>query len=147
MERQQIRCNAILSFRCLTGKYGKKWDNSKLRVEVSCLNVVNMYNKKIGGADICDEMVVLHLFDKTVVNSWVENKRDCKSEKAKSKSIMDLLNFRLDLEYLDEYLVSGTKKRRTAEEVELKEEASWKKRQRRRKTNSPIGLSQKTCHQ
>ncbi|KAG5888303.1 hypothetical protein JTB14_022191 [Gonioctena quinquepunctata] len=76
------------------------------------------------GVDVCDQMMeyygsffrtrrwtvktILHLFDLAIVNSWIEYRRDCRSQNFESKQIMDLLEFRLSL---GEYLVAVTKKR------------------------------------
>lgn len=75
----------------------------------------------MGSVDICDQMEcyrtffktlkwtlkeILALFELSVVNSWMEYRRDCKHNKYKGKYVMDFLTFRLNLA---EYLLSGTK--------------------------------------
>lgn len=52
------------------------------------------------------------MFDLAIVNSWMEYKIDAKSQNIITKP-MDLLDFRLNL---DEYLVSGAKKRLSDDE-------------------------------
>lgn len=100
----------------------KTWDKAtNSHIILPCPNVVKMYNEKMGSVDICDQMMecyrtffktlkwtlkeILALFDLSVVNSWMEYRRDCKHNKYKGKYIMDFLTFRLNLA---EYLLSGT---------------------------------------
>ncbi|KAG5869859.1 hypothetical protein JTB14_005386 [Gonioctena quinquepunctata] len=71
----------------------KRWDKIRReRVEVTCPKVVSIYNKKMGGVDLADQMieyyrsffktkkwsfkVILHLFDLAVVNSCMEYRND-----------------------------------------------------------------------
>lgn len=106
----------------------KRWDKTKKqRVEVTCPKVVSMYNKNMGGVDLCDQMIeyyrsffktkkwtlklILHLFDLAIVNSWMEYRRDMKS--SNRSNVKDLLTFRLEL---GEYLISRTKKRPNADD-------------------------------
>lgn len=117
----------------------QRWDKThKTFKDISCPNVVRMYNQKMGGVDITDQMMeyyrsffktrkwtfklILHLFDLAIVNSWMEYRDDIRSSASASKpKILDLLEFRLNL---GEYLIhSGPGKRpRTDEENETGDE-------------------------
>lgn len=111
----------------------KRWDKSKKeRIEVPCPNVVKLYNERMGGVDIFDQMmeyyrtyfrtkkwtvkVILHLFDLAIVNSWMEYRRDCRNARVKA---LKLLDFRLNL---GEYLTSGAIERIDEEEANTEDE-------------------------
>lgn len=110
-----------------------RWEKkTKSYIDVSYPAVVKNYNSHMGGVDICDQMmesyrtwtktrkwtlkVVLHLFDLSIINSWMEYRKDCKANKMKAKDTMDLLQFRLSI---SEFLLNGAP--RTAAERNYQE--------------------------
>lgn len=100
----------------------QRWEKkTRQYINVNCPAIVKNYNSYMGGVDTCDQMmetyrtwlksrkwtlkVILHMFDLSIVNSWMEYRKDCKANKMKAKDIMDLLAFRLSV---GEYLLAGT---------------------------------------
>lgn len=99
-----------------------RWEKkSRQYIDVSCPAIVKNYNAFMGGVDTCDQMMenyrtwiksrkwtlklILHLFDLSIVNTWMEYRQDCKAHKMKTKDIMDLLAFRLSV---SEFLLAGS---------------------------------------
>lgn len=83
------------------------------RVDVDCLNIIQVYNKHMGGVDLLDGLlgrykikmrsrkwymrVFHHLLDVTVVNSWLLHKRIQKQKG--DNNVMTLVDFREELGY------------------------------------------------
>lgn len=121
----------------------KRWDKkTKAHILVERPEVVQCYNKFMGGVDKCDHLlslyrifiksrkwtlrVLFHFIDVAVVNSWLEYIRACDAENVPRKRRLQLLQFRLELA---EALVVGvtpaqqTRKRgRPSKEDDLEEE-------------------------
>jgi len=83
----------------------------KKRVEVDCPNIIQVYNKHMGGVDLLDGLlgrhkikmrsrkwymrVFYHLLDVTIVNSWLLHKRI--QEQKGDSNVLPLVKFREDL--------------------------------------------------
>lgn len=133
----------------------KRWDKTnKKHIDVTCPKVVRIYNKKMGGVDVCDQMieyyrsffktkkwtlkVILHLFDMVIVNSWMEYKEDFTDKKKKP---MDLLDFRLSL---GEYLISSGPKEHPMPDINAdNDEISEEEPPRKKKTPSTMPCEDK----
>lgn len=104
----------------------ERWAKKESKyIKVSCPSIVQMYNRFMGGVDVCDQQLeayrtwfktrkwtlktILHFFDLAIVNSWFEYRIDCQSNAVEAKHIMDLLKFRLAI---SEALTSTPKRKR-----------------------------------
>lgn len=131
----------------------KRWDkNNKKYKDVTCPKVVNMYNQKMGGVDLTDQMmeyyrsffktrkwtlkVILHLFDMVVVNSWMEYKSDFKILNPRKKPL-DLLDFRLNL---GEYLISSGAVTKPMPDDDTGDEEQPDESEMKKKKNLPTAL-------
>jgi hypothetical protein len=88
-------------------------------VIIECPEIINLYNKNMGGVDKHDQLVsyyrtfikskkwtlrmMFHISDMAVVNCWLEYKRDAAELNIEPKDIMDLLHFK---QRLGESLIS-----------------------------------------
>ena len=105
----------------------KRWAKAEKKyVEVDRPAIVQQYNSKMGGVDLCDRMMsfyrmsartrkwtirtIMHFIDLAIVNSWFQYRSDEKVKGAANRDILQLIDFRLDIAqtYLaahDEHLV------------------------------------------
>lgn len=95
----------------------------------------------MGGVDICDQQmeyyrtwiktkkwtlkVILHFLDLATVNAWMEYRQDCNKAGIPNGKVKDLLHFRMDL---SETLLATPKRKRTANEEIVDDEAEETKR-------------------
>lgn len=92
----------------------QRWNQKeKQYVKVKRPELVNKYNKAMGGVDKLDQLISLyridirsrkwplriisHAFDVAVVNSWLEYRRDNESKVTQPQKIMDLLEFKMNV--------------------------------------------------
>lgn len=90
----------------------RRWDSSnKQYINISRPEVVKLYNHAMGGVDVMDQMIglyriyirskkwtlrmIFHAVDFSLVNSWVEYRKDCQRLQVPEKNILDLLHFRI----------------------------------------------------
>jgi len=89
----------------------KRFDRKeKCSVIIECPEIINLYNKNMGGVDKHDQLVsyyrtfikskkwtlrmMFHIFDMAVVNCWLEYKRDAAELSIEPKDVMDWLHFK-----------------------------------------------------
>lgn len=85
----------------------------KKKIELPCPDIVQQYNKSMGGVDLADCLLALyrihlrskkyymrlifHMLDMAIVNSWLLYKRDAKQLKLPNKDILPLALFKLEV--------------------------------------------------
>jgi len=91
-----------------------RWDRSKKQsISINCPEVVEMYNRSMGGVDSVDALIsyyrihmkskkyylriFFHLVDLCICNAWLLYRRDCKSFNVPEKRQKDLLAFRVSI--------------------------------------------------
>ena len=108
----------------------KLWDGKeKKMIEVQCLEIINQYNKHMGGVDLCDMLMslygiklgtknwyihlVYYCIGLSIVNGWLLYKRHAFKNQAKKIDIMSLLDFhsRIALSLLQENKVAAKRGR------------------------------------
>lgn len=89
----------------------KRYDRkNKCFIQIEQPEVIQLYNTNMGGVDKHDQLVsyyrtflkskkwtlrmLFHVFDMTVVNCWLEYKRDAANLEVSDKDTMDLLHFK-----------------------------------------------------
>ena len=90
----------------------ERYDSKEKKVvEVSCPDIIQRYNKSMGGVDLADCLIALyrinlrskkyymrlifHMIDMVMVNSWLLYRRDAESLSLQRKDIRPLASFKL----------------------------------------------------
>ena len=108
----------------------KRWDGKeKTMIEVQCPEIINQYNKYMGGVDLCDMLMslygiklgtknwyihlVYYCIGLSIVNGWLLCKRHAFKNETKKIDIMSLLDFhcRIALSLLQENKVAAKRGR------------------------------------
>lgn len=91
-----------------------RWNKAtKSFVKVNRPEIIQKYNASMGGIDTADALIafyrskaksrkwtvrmLFHAVNMTIVNSWLEYKRDMKLQGKPRKKILDLLHFRMEI--------------------------------------------------
>lgn len=85
----------------------------KTQVEVKCPRAITTYNKFMGGVDLIDGLIsyyrtkirskkyylrfFFHFIDMAIVSAWLLYRKDCEKEGIRKQTIMDLLEFKIEV--------------------------------------------------
>lgn len=92
----------------------KRFDKTiKKTVEVPCPDIVQRYNKSMGGVDLADQLIslyrinikskkayhrlVFHFLDMSIVNAWIMYRKDCDNLSIPKKDVLQLAPFKLNV--------------------------------------------------
>jgi len=135
----------------------QRWcKREKRHLEVERPRVVELYNSKMGGVDIIDQVIscyrsatrsakftvraMLHLLDLSCANAWLEYRKDCE----KSSSVtMDSMDFKLEIAYS---LISEEVLNDDNSESEISEEHDDISRKRTRPLPIAAKRTNSACH-
>lgn len=102
---------------------------------MSCANIIKEYNKRMGGLDLMDGLIVrykiimrtkkwymrifYHLLDMTIINSWLLYRKT--PQKSEEEDILSLADYRAEIAYYPCHVDcdTGKKRGRPSTEVEL----------------------------
>lgn len=121
----------------------RRYDRKQSKyITISCPNIVQIYNKHMGGVDLLDGLIgrykikirtkkwymrlFYHLLDVTLVNSWIIYKKTMLSRN--EKHVLNLAEFRSEIAYcLCNYETGGPKRRGRPSEIETQIEEKRKR--------------------